>query len=1034
MNISEVFVKRPVMTFLVFLTIIIFGCLAYKQLPVAELPSVDYPIIRVQTSYSGASPSTIAKTVTTPLEQQFMRISGLESMLSSSTDGNSEVILTFTVGTDISYILTQVQNAITAAKHDLPNLPSDPSVREVDPSARPIIDIVVASDTLKHRELYDLANQNIAEQLTMLQGVSDVSIRSVSSAVLIKLDPVKMAAYNVSLSDIGNSLNNENIDIATGSVDGEYYAYSLETDGQLTKPEEYNKLIVKYVDKNPIRIRDIGKAYESTDNENFRMKFFDSNGKELRDPVVIQVTRQTGSNTIAVANDVKKILNNLQETLPKSVHVSIFHDSSNTVLNSIDDVKLTLFFAFVFVVLIIFIFMGRIRDTVIPSIVMPVSVLSTFLIMYVLGFSLDNLSLMALTLAVGFIVDDAIVVLENNSRYIEMGMEPKAAAIKSAKEITGSIISMTLSLIVVFVPIVFMPGSVGMTFREFALTIIIVIVCSGIVSLTLTPMMNSLLLKKNSRKSNLLQRKKDTFILFLTERYGRLLNLVLKKYYLSVFIWLACIVGTIFFFISVPKTLLPNGDSGYIFGVLDMPLGTSSVQAAKFQDEVIKTVKKNKNVSRFFTITGLSSGADQSSGIVNIVLKPEKEREPIGRVVDELRSSLSNLSFPLGKVFLTEQPVLRIPTGGNHTATGAEYSYTIQGSERNDVYESAQKLITELKKNSAFQDIQSDVKLDLKQIKIEILRDKAGSFGITANDIANSLALAFAKGEVTDFTVGTNTYNVIIQNANSYTKNIADLSQINIRSSITGKLIPMISLIKFQESVGPQQISHYQGFVSATVSFNLKSGVSLGTATDEIQLIAKSVFAPGVQGIFLGTTQVFIAAMLSLGVLIIIAIFLKYVILGILYENLIHPITVLSALPIATLGGLGTLFFFNSELSLYAYIGMFLLVGLVAKNGIMIVDFALQGMRNEEKDVYDAVHSACLTRFRPIIMTGLTSIVGALPIAIGIGADAALRRPLGLVVVGGLLGSQLISLFVTPSIFLLFHAIGEKIAKKRNKS
>ena len=458
MNISTVFVKRPVMTILVFITISIFGVMAYIKLPVSELPTITYPIINIDTSYSGANPTIVAEKITTPLEEQFMQISGLESMLSSSSDGRSSITLSFKIGTDISYILTQIQSAVSRAKKNLPDLPSDPEIHEVDPSSRPIIELVVSSDTLSHQELYDLVNKDISEQLSMLSGVSDVTIRSVPSAIIIKLDPQKMAAYDISLSDIKTALKNENVDIATGSVENKDFAYSIETKGQLTKPSEYNNIIISYRNNKPVKINNIGLAYQSVENELFNITNFNDSGKKLRDPIIVQVSRQTGSNTIEVASKVKALLSNLKNTFSKSVDISIFNDTSTTVIDSINDVKLTLVIAFILVVLVIFIFMGRLRDTFIPSIVMPVSILSTFLVMYKLGYSIDNLSLMALTLSVGFIVDDAIVVLENNSRYIEQGIDPINAALKSAKEITGSVISMTFSLIVRFYTFGFYAG------------------------------------------------------------------------------------------------------------------------------------------------------------------------------------------------------------------------------------------------------------------------------------------------------------------------------------------------------------------------------------------------------------------------------------------------------------------------------------------------------------------------------------------------------------------------------------------------
>ncbi|HJO93120.1 MAG TPA: efflux RND transporter permease subunit [Victivallales bacterium] len=1030
MNISKVFVKRPVMTTLVFITILFFGIGAYLKMPVAELPTVSYPIIKVTTNYPGADPQTMASTVSSPLEKQFMSIAGLESILSTSTEGQSQIVLTFNVGTNINEILTNIQNAISSAKSNLPDdLPNDPGFKQVDPSARPIIDILVTSDSISHKELYNIANQEIAQQASTINGVSEVTIRSVPAAIRIKLNPSKMADYNVTLDEIKTALNNENVNISTGSLSGKYDTYSIEANGQLTTAEGYNNLVVKYDNGSPIRIEDIGKAYLSTENENFSLNYYDAKKKKVLNPIMIEITRQTGSNTIQVANDVKKLITRLN--LPSSVNASIIYDQSGSILNSINDVKDTLYIAFFLVILIIFIFMGKLKDTLIPVLALPVSLIFSFLIMYFLNFSLDNLSLMAMTLAVGFVVDDAIVVLENNSRHIELGEDPKKAAIKSAKEITGSVISMTLSLVIVFVPIVFMSGIIGKTFREFALTVIITVICSGIVSLTLTPMMCSKFLNRSSiSKKNKLIEYKDKILDRIIKFYSKILDITLKKYRLTIVIWLICMAGSIAFYFMIPKTFIPNGDSGNIFGMIKTPLGVSSEQVKKYQNYVNTIFDQDKNISHFFTITGMSDGADQSTGRVMIMLKPESKRLPISDVIHELSVKISKIPFPLGKVYLTAKPVLRIPTGGNNTALGAEYSYTITGNNQDEVYKSASELETALKNKPAFQDIQSDVNLDMKQLSINILRDKASSLGITTKQIEDALNLAFAQGKSGYFSESTNQYDVIIQNNDKASSDPSDLSKIYLKSQINNELVPLSSVITSKETIGPQSVSHYQQFVSATISFNLKSGTSLEYATETITDISKTIFPISVQGEFLGTAQQFLSAIASLAILILVAVFLKYIVLGILYEDFIHPLTVLTTLPTAAVGGLGTLLLFGSQLSLYAYIGMFLLIGLVAKNGIMIVDFALQRIRNDNVTAYEAVHSACIIRFRPIIMTGLTAIVGALPIAIGIGADAELRRPLGLIIVGGLIFSQLISLFMVPGFFLLFNSIKEKFSKK----
>jgi hydrophobic/amphiphilic exporter-1 (mainly G- bacteria), HAE1 family len=1036
MNISKVFIKKPVMTTLFVITLTLFGIFAYLKMPVDSLPSVDIPIINVKTSYPGASPETVAETITSPLESQFMQISGLDNVISSSTEGFSNITLTFGLDIDINQVISDVQIAISKAKRYLPNdLTSDPSFKQSDPNAKPIMFIMISSDNLSHDQLYKLAEDRVSQPLSILNGVSEVTMRSVPAAVRIKLDPYKMAGYGITLDEVKSALNKENVSLSGGSLQGEYKTYSIIPKGQITSAEGYDNLIVKYSNGNPVRISDLGIAYESTENEKFNLTYYSKDGKKLINPIMLQVAKQEGANTVEIASQIEKIISNLQKSLPESVHTEIIYNSATEIIKSIDEVKMTLVMAFILVVLVIFFFMGKLRDTLIPAVVIPVSIVFTFIVMYLIDFSIDNLSLLAITLAIGFLVDDSIVVLENAARFISKGVPPVKAAIESVKEITGSVISTSFALIIVFVPIVFMGGIVGMVFREFALTVIIAIICSTIVSLTLTPMMNAKLLKKTPKyqKKHKILDFKDKCIDKVINSYSSVLRKFLKRYYFAAILWVVCIIGSLALYFAIPKTFLPNGDSGTIFGQLKIPLGISSVQAKKYQQEVNDVLKDDKNVSHFFTITGLSDGADQSTGVINIMLKPQDQRESIDEVVKGLRKKFGAMAFPLGNVYISPNPVLKIPTGGSNKQSGSQYSYTITGNSQKEIAECAAQLESKMKTMPEFQDVQSNLFMNMPQLVVDIDRVKAGKLGVSASDIASAFSLAFSRGEVTEFTKDNDTYSVIVQNSAETSEKYNDISKIYVKSSITGGLIPLIEVANITETVGAQSISHYQKMDSGTISFNISDGIPLEQATNAISQLSSTIFPTSVQGIFMGSAQQFIDAVASFGILILIAVFLKYVVLGILYESYLYPLTILTTLPTATIGGLGALYLFGSELSLYAYIGMFMLLGIVAKNGILMVDYAIQKMENDKMSALDAIHTACIVRFRPIAMTGLTSIMGAAPIAFGLGSDASIRQPLGFIVVGGLVVSQVITLFITPGIFLCLNAIKEKVYSGKSK-
>ncbi len=1026
MNISEIFIRKPIMTVLVVVAVVIFGITAYLKLPVSDLPSVDYPVMTISVGYPGASAATMASTVATPLENECMQIPGLQSVISDNTEGATKITLTFDLDRSVDLAAPDVQAAISRANNNLPSdLPTPPTYSKDNPSDAPIMYIMLTSDTMTAGELYDYGHRTIAQRLSMESGVSQVQVWGAKSAIRIQVDPTRIAALKIGLDEVAGVLKQGTVTIPAGSLNGKEGTFSIEPQGQLVKAEDYKKLIVAYRNGAPVRLGEIAVCLDSVDNDVSRVTYGTSEKPMKAGSICVAISRQGGANTVALASRIKELLGQIEAELPGSVELDIFYDKSETIVESVNDVKSTIVISLALVVLVIFVFMGRVSDTIIPGIVLPISIVGTFIFMLGMKFSLDNLSLMGITLSVGFLVDDAIVVLENTVRHVDEGMKPLAAALKSAREITFTVISTSVALITVFVPLVFMSGVVGRNFNEFALTVVGAIVFSTIMALTLTPMMCARMLKSSAASGKTrVQAWVDSFIGGFTARYAVLLRWVLVHKFSAIVMWVACILGTVWLFAVLPKTFMPEGDSGAIMGQMVSPLGTSSRQMGAFQDVVNESVRTDPNVKKMFTVTGLQPGADQSTGIIVIKLKDRKERLPMPLSVQSLQAKL--LGFPNGMTFVKAIPALHLSAGGESTASGSQYSYTLTGSDREMVYECAQKVEEIMNKLPGFMGIQTSVKIDLPQVNMTILRDRASTFGVTAADIETALCLAFAQGKVTMFNTDVDQYDVVLELDKEYQNIPRNLSEIRVRSA-TGALVPLESVATWEETVGPQNVPHFNQMNAATLSFNLAPDVPLGTATKALKDAVKDVLPLEVTGALQGEAQEFEDAVKSLAVLLVVAVFIMYVILGILYESYIHPFTVLTTLPVAAFGGLATLLIFRSELSLYAYIGMFMLLGIVSKNGIMMVDFAKQGMEEEGKNAFDAIFDACRIRFRPILMTGASTIMGALPIAMGIGADGSSRRPLGLIVVGGLLFAQVITLFVTPGIFLYMQIVQEKL-------
>lgn len=1022
---SEVFIKRPIMTVLIMVTLLIFGVVAYTQLPVSDLPAVDYPVMTITVVYPGASPQMMASACAAPLESECMQIPGLTTIISKNEAGVTTITLSFELSKNIDLLAPDVQAAISRATSDLPSdLPQPPVYDKSNPADQPIIYLTLSSDTMTGGDLYDYAHRSIGQRVNMIEGIAKVDIYGAKRALRVMIDPEKLASLGIGLDEVSQVLSSGTVTIPGGDLNGPYRTFSLEPEGQLTEPEEYEELIIAYRNAAPIRIRDVGRCIDSLESDVVNVMYGSPEKGMKGGVIVVAATKTSGANTIAVSKKIQILLDEIKPTLPGSLHMSTFYDRAVQIEESVKDVKNTIFIALCLVVLIIFLFLGRISDTLVPALVLPVTLFGTFLVMYFAGFSLDNLSLMALTLSIGFLVDDAIVVLENTVRHIQGGEKPFQATIRSMGEITGTVISTSVALIVVFIPLVFMSGVVGRNFREFALTVIFAISVSTVMALTLSPMMCARLLKGGDAAKTKLEKFTNRFVDTLVRKYAVLLKWVLLHKYVSVLGGLACLVGIVWLFKTLPQSFMPIGDSGLFFGQMVTLQGTSTEQMQHFQGRVNKIILQNPAVKDVLTVTGAQTGADQSTGMVIVTLVPASERKPIEKVVAEVNRAMEEVA-DLGEVYLMAMPSLILSAGAESTASGSMYSIVLTGEERDEVYSAAFELEKRMRETPYFSTIQNSVKLSMPQLNIRLLRDRASALGFTASGIETALALAFAKGKATTYLTDVDQYWVILEVEDNYRKRPKDLSHIYIRSGSTGNLIPLSSIAEWSPGVGPENVPHRNQLNSATISYNLAPGVALSQATNSLHELAKEVLPAEVSGVAQGLAQEFEESVASLIVLMGVAIFIMYVILGILYESYLHPFTVLTTLPPAAFGGLLTLYIFGSELSLYAFIGMFMLLGIVSKNGIMMVDFAKQYME-EGKPAFDAIYQACQVRFRPILMTGGSTIMGTLPIAIGLGADAAARRPMGLLIAGGLAFAAVVTLFITPGIFLYMQAFQEK--------
>jgi len=1026
MNLSEPFIRRPVMTAVLTLSVILFGVLSYRQLPVNDLPAVDYPVIQVNVGYPGASPDTVANNIATPLERQFMQINGLEVVTSRSTQGFASFTLQFALDKSIDAAATDVQTAISQAISSLPaDLPSPPTYSKTNPNDQPIMYLAMVSDSVTTGQLHDYASTQVGQRLSILPGVSQVNVYGTKSAIRIKANPSAMWARGISIDDLNTAIKNGTSYAGAGQLDSSSQTAILRPQGQLETAEQYANLIVGGTNNAPVYLRDVATVKDSVQDERVNMRFWVRGREVPAATTVIAVNRRAGANAIEVSKSIHEILPAVRAELPGSIDIMPVYDRAASIVHSVADVQATLIIAFVLVVIVIFAFLGRVTDTLIPVVALPLSLLITFMAMRALGYSLDNLSLMALTLAIGFLVDDAIVFLENTVRRIERGEPPFEAAISSAKEISFTIVSMTISLAAVFIPLVFMTGLVGRIFREFAITIVIAILASGLVSLTLTPLMCARLLKE--RGHGLRKTWVERVIGGIEKRvlglYGGSLWWFLRHRWISLVIWAVCLGGTIWLFMLVPKSFLPPGDSGVIFGAFIAQEGSSPKQMREYQDQVDRMLHQDPNVITDFTLTGATGFLSSNTGITFTYIGTPDNRRPIADVTAEMMGKLNTI--PGIMTFLRPWPVLEISTGVTNQTQG-QYAFTISGVNPNQVYETGQKLLAKLQPSPLFLSVSSDLYNNTPNVNIDIRRDQAKTYGVSEARILTLLRNAYSQNYLYLIKQPEDQYQVILEMEDSVREKPEDLSLLYIKSDDGGRLVPLSELVTWKKTLGPQSVNHFNQFTAMTLSFNLKPGVALGDATDFINKSAQEVVPQGVRAELQGEALTFSRTVTSLTILMALAVFVMYVILAILYESYVHPLTVLSTLPTALVGGLLTLIVFGAEASLYAFVGMFMLMGIVKKNGIMIVDFARQ--RVEAGEAADkAIHDASMDRFRPILMTTLAAVFGAVPIALGYGADGSSRRPLGLVVVGGLVVSQFITLYITPVIYLYLEEFQEKV-------
>jgi hydrophobic/amphiphilic exporter-1 (mainly G- bacteria), HAE1 family len=1014
MNIAELFIRRPVMTTLVMLGVLMFGIVGYRLLPVSNLPNVDFPTISVSASVPGASPETMASTVATPLEKQFSTIAGVTAMTSSSALGSTSITLQFDLSRNIDAAAQDVQSAI-AAVHDLPKeMPTPPSYNKVNPADQPIFFMALTSPTLQLSTLDEYAETLLAQRISMVSGVAQVNVYGAQKyAVRLQLDPSALAAKGIGIDDVTSAIQRENVDKPTGSLYGPDQTFTIDAAGQLTKADAFRRLIVSYRNGQPVRLEELGNVLDSVENTRVAAWYGDDRS------IFLVVQKQPGTNIVQVADAVRALMPSFRAKLPASVSMNILYDRSESIRASVHDVKFTLFLTLCLVVLVIFLFLRNLSATVIPSLALPMSTVGTFAIMYLLGYSLDNLSLMALTLSLGFVVDDAIVMLENIVRHMEKGETVMEAALQGSREIGFTILSMTLSLAAVFIPVLFMGGIIGRLFQEFAVTIMAAILISGVVSLSLTPMLCSRFLRhgkathETGAPANRFYRATEVGFQSLQDAYHRGLRWSLRHRRAVLAFSVLVLAATVALFRYSPKGFIPSEDVGQININTEAREGISFAEMVKHQKAVADIVVRDPNVEGIMSRVGGGGGRGSgNTGGITVRLKPRRSRTlSADQLITSLRPRLAQV--PGIRSLPSNPPPINV--GGRQSRS--LYQITLQGSDTDELYALAPVFLEKMRALPDLVDLSTDLMVRNPTIDVQVDRDKSIALGVSTDEIQSTLYNAYGSRQISTIYTPTNEYQVILELKPEFQVDPASLSSLYVRSQ-SGALVPLGTVATVTRTLGPLSVNHSGQIPSVTISFNLKPGVSLGQAVDAVQKLARNTLPATVTTNFQGTAQAFQDSMKGLGMLLLVAVLVIYLVLGILYESFIHPLTILSALPFAGFGALLTLLVFRVDLNIYSFVGIIMLVGLVKKNGIMMVDFALDAQRTEGRSPGEAIVEACLIRFRPIMMTTMSALMGTLPIAIGLGAGSESRRPLGLAVVGGLLFSQFFTLFVTPVFYV----------------
>jgi HAE1 family hydrophobic/amphiphilic exporter-1 len=1018
MHPSKLFIERPIMTTLAMLAILVFGLVAFRSLPVAALPTVDYPTIQVSASLPGANPETMASSVATPLERQFSTIAGVKQMSSSNTQGGSTITVQFTLDRNIDAAAQDIESAISKAGGLLPpNMPAPPSFSKANPAEQPIFFMALSSDTLPLYTVDEYASTTVAQRLSMVSGVSQVEVYGSSYAVRVQVDPDALAARNIGIDEVQRAVQQSNTNLPTGKLWGARQAFTVQSSGQLTTAAAYRPLIVAWRNGTPIRLDQVGQVIDSVNNDKIASWY---DGKP--NVVMMGIHRQPGTNTVEVAKGITDLLPQLRKEIPPAVKMDVAYDASQAIRRSINDVEFTLVLTVCLVVMVIFLFLRNLSATLIPGVAVPLSIIGTFAVMYLLGYSLNNLSLMALTLSVGFVVDDAIVMLENIVRYMEMGHPRMEAAFLASKEIGFTIISMTISLVAVFIPVLFMGGIVGRLLHEFSVTIAVAILISGIVSLTLTPMLGSRFLRASGQAHHgAIYRVLENGFKGLAHWYDFTLRVALRHSFVTLLVAFAMLGGTLYLFFTMPTGFIPSQDSGFMFGVT-MAGQDISFDAMTQKTRAVATIARNDpNVS---DVGAFAMGGNQ--GFFFVGLKPRNER---ALSVDQFITAMRPRLFMVPGILAFMQNPPPITVSGQYSTS--VYNLTLKSANLKEMYSWTPRLMAKMRTLPGFTDVNSDLQISAPQVMVDIDRDRALALGVTPQQIQDALYTAYGNRQTSTIYTPANEYQVIVEVEPRFQRDPSALSKLYIRSS-NGPLVPLDTVVQTSRTMGPLSINHFGQLPAVTISFNLLPGFSLGQAADQVyKVIADMRMPPTVSANFQGTVKEFQQSFQGMSILLIVAIAVIYIVLGILYESFIHPITILSGLPAAVCGALLTLKLFHKELDLYAFVGIIMLFGVVKKNAIMMIDFALEAQRVDGKNPREAIYQGCTLRFRPIMMTTVAALFGTMPIALGYGEGADARQPLGLAVVGGLVLSQFLTLYITPVIYLYMERLQNFLRGRR---